>query len=249
MVIAIPGSMVVPSPRFWRTVATAWGGEIMSCKYGIVSKLVLSPRKLLIAAAGCLLLLIGAAASSQQSKAAGITYNVDLTVGAGSVTGDIVTDGTIGDINSAYILDWNLLLNSDSTTFDLLGPLSGSNSFVGSSGVNLSATATQLLFNFSGGSDYLAFQSGSGAYGGTVLCFAADLSCVLAGSGSGESLVINNDSSTVQFTDLSGTQVVGTVAGFPSPSIPEPSTLALLGTGLLGLMSSRRREHPWGIGI
>ena len=43
--------------------------------------------------------------------AAAITYNVDQTIGAGTVTGDIQTHGTTGVLDNANIIAWNLELN------------------------------------------------------------------------------------------------------------------------------------------
>jgi hypothetical protein len=43
-------------------------------------------------------------------SAASITYNVDQTIGAGSVVGTVQTDGTIGGLTTANFTDWNLLL-------------------------------------------------------------------------------------------------------------------------------------------
>jgi len=42
---------------------------------------------------------------------ADITYDVDQTVGIGSVKGFIETDGTTGVLGASNILNWNLLLN------------------------------------------------------------------------------------------------------------------------------------------
>src|ERR1019366_3589762 len=76
-------------------------------------------------------------------SAATITYDVNRTIGAGSVIGFVETDGTIGVLSASNILDWNLVLNEGTNpTFDILGPLSGSNSVVGVVGADLSATAT-----------------------------------------------------------------------------------------------------------
>jgi hypothetical protein len=50
-------------------------------------------------------LLIGAASICGASP---ITYSVNQTVGAGSVSGFIETDGTIGTLTTANILNWNL---------------------------------------------------------------------------------------------------------------------------------------------
>src|ERR1700686_4708189 len=55
-------------------------------------------------------------------------YNVNDTVGAGSVTGFIQTDGDLGVLAQADITDWHLVLNDGTSTFDLFGPASGNNS-------------------------------------------------------------------------------------------------------------------------
>src|SRR5580704_4409413 len=90
---------------------------------------------------------------------ADIIYNVSRTIGTGSVSGFIRTDGTIGTLGGADFTDWNLLLTVGANTFDLTGPLSGNDSSVFVSGLDASATANDLLFNFSGpGSGYLLFQ-------------------------------------------------------------------------------------------
>ncbi len=87
---------------------------------------------------------------------------MNQTVGAGGVTGSIETDGTIGVLGSSNILTWNLLLNDGTSTFDFLGPLSGANSAIEIEGADLSATATQLLFSFSGSDGGIAlFQAPS----------------------------------------------------------------------------------------
>ena len=52
-------------------------------------------------------------------RASTITYNVDLTDGAASVTGFIETDGTIGTLAQVNVLDWNLDLDDGSSTWDL----------------------------------------------------------------------------------------------------------------------------------
>ena len=76
------------------------------------------------------------------------TYIVNLTIGAGSVTGVITTDDTIGTLGPSNILGYNLLLNDGTDTpYNLIGP-PDFNLFL--TGSDLSATATQLLFNFTG---------------------------------------------------------------------------------------------------
>jgi hypothetical protein len=77
-----------------------------------------------------------------------------------------VTDGTIGVLSASNIVDWNLNLAADSSTFDLTGPLSGGNSYFYVDGNDFTATATGLFFNFSDASTgqvYTATFSGSAA--------------------------------------------------------------------------------------
>ena len=51
---------------------------------------------------------------------ADITYTINDTVGAGTVTGTITTDGFLGTLATSDIIDWNLVLtNGFGTTLDL----------------------------------------------------------------------------------------------------------------------------------
>jgi hypothetical protein len=71
-----------------------------------------------------------------------ITYGVNLTVGNGTVTGDIVTDGNTSSSFSANdITNWNLLLTEPGFSADL----TGSNSFNIELGTDLSATSSLTL--------------------------------------------------------------------------------------------------------
>lgn len=210
-------------------------------------------RTTLSAGGRSLALLALALGTASLCSAATITYDVNLTIGAGSVTGDIVTDGTIGGLVAANIVDWNLLLNDGTYTFDLLGPLSGANSGQYGGTVDLSATTTQLLFDFGGSASAFYFDWGidSGEIGlsQAVLCFGSGLdSCVGGGLGSGDSIELSGDYfspggySDTQFTSLSGTGVIGASTG---SSTPEPSTLAFLGAGLalLGFRKPGRKQQ------
>jgi hypothetical protein len=199
----------------------------------------------------CLAAIAGCFASvASPCLASSITYSVDLTVGAGSVTGDIITDGTVGVLNClgcgrSNILDWNLVLNDSTTlcgrgqpcTIGLFGP----NGIDGIDGYqedidladNLSATATQLLFDFSGTADGDFFLENS--YG--ALCFQTGSNCILAGSGDGVAFTMDpalDGIGDAQLTNLSGTQVIGTAIS-ASSNVLEPDSVSLLGSGLLGL--------------
>jgi len=183
------------------------------------------------------------------ANATNITYTVDQTIGAGSLTGDIVTDGTIGTLVQSDVIDWNLLLNDGTNTFDLTGPLSGGNSlFSDNAPGDLSATATQLTFDFSGAvatlgtelyfmttpstqiaSGNLQSQVCFGVVGNSGLCSGDEELIVLGGAN--------------EVTPLSGAQVIASVStGSPgSPSVPEPSSLAMAFAALL-VMGFRMRK-------
>jgi hypothetical protein len=155
--------------------------------------------------------------------ASNITYYVDQTVGVGNVTGFIVTDGTIGVLGASDIVNWNLLLNDGSTIFDLLGPLSGSNSQFGDSGSDLSASTTQMLFDFSG-AGWAMFQAPTLFTGFDLWCTQGTIQCT-SSTGTGEVLTTSDGN---QFTGLSGTQVIASTT-------PEPSTLSFLGLGMAAM--------------
>ncbi|MGD1096950.1 MAG: hypothetical protein ABSB35_33780 [Bryobacteraceae bacterium] len=181
-------------------------------------------------------------------SATNITYTVDQTIGAGGVTGDIVTDGTIGALAQSDVVDWNLLLNDGTNTFDLTGPLSGGNSdFEDLAGPgDLSATATQLMFDFSGTSasevNYIYFQTN----GATQIASGNLQSEVCFGGISIASICFGDEQLIVlggpnQVTPLSGTQVIASVSA-SAPGVPEPSTFAMAFAALL-VMGYRMRKR------
>lgn len=101
--------------------------------------------------AGCIMTF------SSLVDAAPITYNISRTVGSlGSISGTIQTDGTIGILAQANILDWNLAINadSDSSTLGFLsGPLSGNNSYISffpesALSTSINGNQSSLLFDF-----------------------------------------------------------------------------------------------------
>jgi hypothetical protein len=167
-----------------------------------------------------------------------ITYDINQTIGAGGVIGFIETNGTAGILGQADILDWNLLLSDGITTFDLLGPLSGANSQLSFGGTDLSATATELQFDFGGtDSGFFLIQSPITGNGNPGICFeTATANC--EGPSAGEAVWTTNlnlNPTPPQFTALSAAEAVGTAP----PGVPEPSTLALLAAGI-ALLGFRR---------
>ena len=165
-------------------------------------------------------------------------YNVNQTIGSGSVTGTITTDGNTGVLHASDITDWNLVLNGVGAVFTLTQPTST----VVVGGNQLTATATDLYFNFSAtDNSYLLFQQNlfsgqtyyaDGAYPG----FAGGGSPVYQGA-SVVPIVYYDPSS--QYMSVSGNQIIATAGN----AVPEPSTFALAGLGGLGLAIGAYRRR------
>jgi hypothetical protein len=178
------------------------------------------------------LALAAALMGANVSNAAPITYYVNQTIGIGSVTGSIMTDGAFGTLANADITGWNLHLNNGAATFDLnLG-----NSKLGGSG-QVTATSQQLTYDFSSGAYFGFFINGTvGSLVRTGWCLqSGNGQCSFAGV-SGESVGVQNATYTDPFRSLTGTQVIA--------SVPEPETygMMIVGLGMMGFIGLRRRN-------
>jgi hypothetical protein len=156
---------------------------------------------------------------------ANTVYNFNVTIGPATAAGDIITDGTLGTLSAGDILDWDITLSDSVNTVVLTGPLSGNGSFFAMSSPSLSATANQLLFNFSTTGDYAYFETGS-----TILCFSNDFSA--CGSVLGDESV--QIVSGIHLDDLFGVQAIA------EASTPEPGCALLVAGGLAGLWLRKR---------
>jgi PEP-CTERM motif len=162
-----------------------------------------------------------------------------------SVSGTITTDGNTGTLSQADITSWQL--NQPDTTF--VTSLNPSNSTVSLTGNALTATATQLLFDFSDTTpSLLVFESpnflgGSGGFSlqfcdGTSACQDGNLttyhsSILLALIAPG----LGNTQDSIAESGV--TQIGAATAG----GVPEPSTWAMMLLGFAGLGFAFRQSR------
>ena len=158
-----------------------------------------------------------------------VVYPIDETVGGGGVTGYVETDGTIGALSTGNVLDWDLLLNDGTSTFELLGPLSGNtNSAFSVIGSALTATQGQLFFDFDSSDPGTAiFQSPFVGSGQDYWCLQTGSDCGLQTAA--QSLELD-PTAAIQMTNFSGNQPI---SGPSSMVVPEPAVTASLLLGLL----------------
>src|ERR1035437_2842458 len=171
--------------------------------------------------------------------AAASTYNVNETIGLGSVVGTVTTNGTIGtDLGPSIFTVWDLHLNGVSASFEIKN--TDSNGVVWGGG-DVTATATHLLFNYGAGNGgFLVFQDGCNS-GQEYWCLNAGGGACLSHVSEYVVPVYYTDSSSQFISGKEGTQVFATIS-----AVPEPSTWAmmLLGFAGIGFMAYRRKSKP-----
>ncbi len=171
------------------------------------------------------------------SANAAIIYDLDRTIGAGSVTGTITTDGTLGSLATSNFIDWELLISDGAGSFTLFGPgTAAANSNLLLTSSSFIATLTDLIFDFDAPGIAL-FQNPSNGSGVNWWCLDGTLAnCAGTGDGSESVHVL----SSTEYVLHSGEVTISTTSTNPV-SVSEPGPLALVGLGLLGLALSRRK--------
>lgn len=170
-----------------------------------------------------------------------ITYSINQIIGPGSAVGTITTDGTIGTLSAANIVDFYLTLNDGSNAVNLIWPnasvVVNKNACCNGgtpSAVDLTASASSLMFDYSGSDS--GYFSISGSVGS--ICYTATSNCW---GPTGVGLYnVNGDGRSVYIAQ-SGNQIIGNVV---PAAVPEPATWALMLVGFGGIgaaLRSRRR--------
>jgi hypothetical protein len=169
---------------------------------------------------------------------ASIVYTVDETIGGGSVVGTITTDGTIGALGSANFLSWNLTFDG---LFGATFSTNESSSSVLVQGGDVSATATNIYFNYDGADNgYLLFQHNPFS-GQTYWCNATIFDTCYQGA-SVVPAAVNDPSAQVE--SRTGMRTIAST----STQVPEPMTIALLLSAFAALAwgcRSRSRLPRW----
>lgn len=167
--------------------------------------------------------------------ASATTYLVDQMIGTvGRVTGDIVTDGTLGTLTTANFTAWNLLVQGNGASITVTN---GSSNVIGT-GDAVTATATAISFNYNDPTySFLGFQNYGSSEG--YWCNATTYGSCLQGASAIPDFYYTG---TAQYEARSGTQVIAATA---VAGVPEPANWALMiaGIGVAGFVMRQRRER------
>lgn len=187
-------------------------------------------------------LLLFAALLASASAATATTYVGTRTVGNMTAELSITTDDTIGVIKTANIVDWTLKISGYSRTATLEGYFGSENSKVDILGTSLTATATELLFDFSGSAKaHLLFQLTDGSDISTFRSLYCVQTWDCYDQNHGEEII--GIGFLDQVHDIAARTGVQSIASTGTAAVPEPAAWAMMisGFGIAGASLRRRK--------
>jgi hypothetical protein len=171
---------------------------------------------------------------------ADIIYDVNLTIGAGTVTGTITTDGALGVLSSLDITNFHLVLSEGALSFTLTS--AGGFSVENIRGTAVTATAAGLFFNLNStgnpadfifNTSQLAFVCWNGANGN---CNNGPVSASYFEIAPDDRIVVQG-TGNIRIGVASASAVPGPIAGAGLPG------LIMAGGGLLGWWRRKRKAE------
>lgn len=187
-------------------------------------------------------LVAALAAGAAGAQASSTAYDYAFNAGDATVTGIIITDGTIGTITEAniYSASVSIQLGSGVTSFTATqaGEFGTGPSVFGLLG-GLSAAADGLYFNFQGSAKGFWIQQGTGGFSG-VEWSGDNTGCPYGGYGN---CVWLGSYSPTAYVEQSGSQKIASSQNMAN-MVPEPASYALVlaGFGLMGGISRQRKS-------